>query len=71
MNSYRFVTVNGAKILHLGDGYGIKVGNDADFVLMDAANYHQAVDEDAAGTASYRKGKLIASTEPKQIKVLF
>ena len=71
MNSYRFVTVNGARILHLGDGYGIKVGNDADFVLMDAANYHQALNEDAAVPASYRKGKLIASTEPKQIKVLF
>ena len=71
MNSYRFVTVNGAKTLHLGDGYGIKVGNDADFVLMDAANYHQALNEDAAVLASYRKGKLIASTVPKQTKVLF
>lgn len=71
MNSYRFVTTNDAKTLHLGDGYGIKIGNDADFVLMDAANYHQALNEDAAVLASYRKGKLIASTVPKQTKVLF
>lgn len=71
LNSYKFVTTNGARTLHLGDGYGIKEGNDASFVLMDAANYHDALNYDAPVLASYRKGKLIASTVPSQTKVLF
>lgn len=64
LNSYRYVTTNGARTLHLGDGYGIKEGNDANFVLMDAVNYHDALNYNAPVLASYRKGKLIASTVP-------
>lgn len=71
LNSYKFVTTNAARTLHLGDGYGIKEGNDANLVILDAANYHDALNYDAPVVASYRKGKLIASTVPAQTKVMF
>lgn len=66
MNSYKFVTTNAARTLHLGDGYGIKEGNDACFVVMNAKNYHQALCYNEPVIASYRKGKLIAETMPKK-----
>lgn len=71
MNSYKFVTTNAAKTLHLGEGYGIKDGNDASFVIMDAENYHDALNYDSAVLASYRKGKLLASTIPAKTEVKF
>ena len=71
MNSYKFVTTNAAKTLHLGEDYGIKEGNDASFVIMDAENYHDALNYDSAVLASYRKGKLLASTIPEKTEVKF
>ena len=71
MNSYKFVTTNAARTLHLGDGYGIKEGNDASFVIMDAKNYHDALNYDSTVLASYRKGKLLASTIPAKTEVKF
>lgn len=71
MNAYKFVTTNGAKTLHLGDAYGIREGNDASFVILDAKNYHEALNYDAPVLASYKKGKLIASTVPAKTDVLF
>ena len=60
IDSYKFVTVNGAKTLHLGEAYGIKEGNDASFVIMDTSDYYDALNNNAPVLASYRKGKLIA-----------
>ncbi|MGM9534563.1 MAG: cytosine deaminase, partial [Intestinibacter sp.] len=65
MNSYKFVTTNAARTLHLGDGYGIKESNDASFVIMNAKNYYDALNYDEPVLASYKNGKLIAKTEPK------
>lgn len=71
LNSYKFVTTNAAKTLHLGTSYGIKEGNDASFVVMNAKNYHVALNEDVEVLASYKAGNLIASCVPSQKKVLF
>ena len=71
IDSYKFVTVNGAKTLHLGEAYGIKEGNDASFVIMDTSDYYDALNNNAPVLASYRKGKLIASTKPKETTVNF
>lgn len=70
LNSYKYVTTNAARTLHLGDGYGIKEGNDASFVIMNASNYHDALNYNAPVIASYKKGKLIASTEPAKTTIL-
>ena len=60
MNSYKFVTTNAARTLHLGDAYGIREGNDANFIVMDASDYYDALNNDAKVLASYRKGAVIA-----------
>lgn len=71
LNSYRLVTVNAARTLHLGDGYGIREGNSADFVIMDAKDYFEALCYDRPVTASYREGRLIAKTVPAESEVMF
>lgn len=71
VSSYKFVTTNAARTLHLGDGYGIREGNDANFVIMDAKDWYDALNQDANVLANYRKGKCIASTEPVEKKVYF
>lgn len=71
VNSYKFVTTNAARTLHLGDTYGIKTGNDANFVILDAPNWYDALNYDAAVLYNYRKGKLIASTAPVEKHVYF
>lgn len=71
LNSYKFVTTNAAKTLHLGDSYGIQEGNPASFVVMDAKNYHEALNMDALVLKSYKDGKLIASCTPATRKILF
>lgn len=71
MSSCKFVTSNAARTLHLGDAYGIREGNDANFVILDAPNYYDALNNNAAVLRSYRMGKLIASTKPMEKTVLF
>lgn len=71
MNSYRFVTTNAAKTLHLGDVYGIREGNDANFIILDAKNYYEALNGNVPVLASYRKGKLISRIKPAEKAVLF
>ena len=71
VNSYRFVTYNAARTLHLGDAYGIAEGKDADFVILDAGNWYDALNYDAAVLRSYRHGRLIASAQPARKEVLF
>lgn len=71
VSSYKFVTTNAARTLRLGDSYGIREGNDANFIIMDARDWYEALNQDAAVLANYRKGKLIASTQPVEKKVYF
>lgn len=71
VNSYKFVTDNGARTLHLGKNYGIREGNDANFIILDAKDWYDALNQDANVLASYRKGRLIASTQPVETKVYF
>ena len=68
-NSYKFVTTNAARTLHLGDAYGIKEGNAANFVVFDAKNWYDALNYDVSVLYSYRNGKLVAETKPKETTV--
>lgn len=70
MNSYRFITTNAAKTLHLGADYGIKKGNTANLIVLDAKNYYEALNTDAPVLRSYRAGRLIARSEPGKTEVL-
>ena len=70
LNSYRFVTANAARVLHLGDSYGLKAGNPASFVVMDAGDYYEALTNNAPVILSVRKGKIVARTCPARREVL-
>lgn len=71
MGSYRFIADNAAKTLHLGDSYGIKVGNPASFIVLDAKNYYEALNYNSPVLRSYNKGRLIASAAAGSKEVLF
>ena len=64
MNSYRFISTNAAKTLHLGESYGIRVGNPADFIVMDAPNYYDALNRNAVVLLSCKNGRKIAESTP-------
>jgi len=64
MNSYKFITYNAAKTLHLGDKYGIKENNPADFIIINADNFYDALNRKSEVLYSYHCGKLIAKTNP-------
>ncbi len=64
-NSWRYIAQNGARTLHLSeDQYGIREGNPASFIILDAPDWFDALNRDAAVLRSYRNGRLIASTVP-------
>lgn len=57
-NALDYITVNGAKTLHLSD-YGIREGSSASFIVIDAPNEFEAVRERAGIIRSVRKGRTI------------
>ncbi|WP_367924348.1 cytosine deaminase [uncultured Ruthenibacterium sp.] len=71
MNSYRFISTNAARTLHLGDTYGIRKGNPADLIVLDAKNYYDALNYNSVVLRSYKNGRLIAQSDPASRKVLF
>ena len=70
-SSYRFITHNAARTLHLGEDYGIDVGRPASFVILDAADWQEALSWNAGLIASYREGRLIARGTPATREILF
>ena len=63
MNSYRFITLNAARTLHITDHYGIDPGKPADFIVMDAENYYDALNRNASVLYSFRNGRIIKTKE--------
>ena len=70
MDSYKLITHNAAKTLHVSDRYGIKAGAPANFVVMDAENWYDALNRNAVVLRSVRNGKTIAEATPAEGKVL-
>ncbi|MDR2157511.1 MAG: cytosine deaminase [Clostridiales Family XIII bacterium] len=70
-DSYKLVTFNAAKALHLGDAYGIKPGNPANLILFDAKDFYEALNERAVVLKSWKNGKLIASSTPAKKETHF
>ncbi len=71
VNSYKFVTSNAARTLHLGEAYGVEVGKDANFIILDAKDWYDALNCDAGILRSYRRGRLVASGRPAEKQVCF
>lgn len=70
-NSYQLVTHHGAKTLHLGDDYGIKIGNTASFNIFDGHDFYQTLNEKSSLMYSVRAGKVIYKEEPSKKTILF
>ncbi len=65
LNSYKLITHNGAKTLNLGEGYGIKEGNEASFLILDASNFYDALNQKSSILYNFNKGKIIAKSTPE------
>lgn len=71
MNSYKLITYNAAKTLHLGDSYGIRGKNPADFIILNGDNFYNVLNKKSEILYSFRKGKLLAKTIPAQTEICF
>ena len=58
---FQAVTTNAAKVMHL-QGYGLEMGCDASFVLLQARDPVEAIRLRANRLNVWRKGKLVAET---------
>lgn len=67
-NVLDLITTNGAKTLNL-TGYGIKLGNQADFVILDARNEYEALRLLSEVLYVVRKGKIVVKAVPARRKV--
>lgn len=65
---FDMITINGAKTLNL-DGYGIEVGNQADFIILDARDEKEAIRLGSEALYVLRKGKVISETKPAKRKL--
>ena len=71
MNSYQRVTTHAARALHLGDSYGIKEGNPASFIILDAADFMDALNTHAVVLYSYKNGVKLVQGEPAKRQLCF
>ncbi len=69
MNSYKFITYNGAKTLNMSTSYGIKVGNPANMIVLDAENFFDAMVNRSVVLYSIRNGRTIASARPAECRI--
>ncbi|MGL5754847.1 MAG: cytosine deaminase [Paraclostridium sp.] len=67
-NALDLITVNGAKTLNIQDEYGIKVGNKANFIVLNATNEFEAIRERVGVLYSIRNGKILFEKIPEVIK---
>jgi cytosine deaminase len=64
------VTVNAASVLNL-QNYGLAPGNNADLIVLQAADAIEAIRLHAERLFVIRRGKILAQTEPRVAKVQF
>lgn len=64
MDSYRFITTNGAKTMHVSDEYGIQVGKAANFLIFNAPNFYEVINTRAELLYSVRNGNILVTTKP-------
>ena len=71
MDSYKLISANAAKTLHLGERYGIQAGRPASFIVLDAENFYNALNQKSEVLYSFKNGRLIAKSVPAVCEVLF
>lgn len=63
LNLFDMITINGAKSLNLKD-YGIKLGNSANFIVLDAKDEREAIRLTSDVLYVFKNGKMILKTIP-------
>ena len=71
MDSYKLISTNAAKTLHLGENYGIQAGRPASFIILDADNFYNALNRKSEVLLSCKNGKILAKAVPASREVLF
>lgn len=69
MNSYRFITKQGARTMQVMDNYGIAVGKPANFLIFNADNWYNTLNERAELLYSVHEGHILVETEPANVQV--
>lgn len=70
-NALDLITINGAKTLNIEDKYGIDLGKDANFIVLNAKNEFDAILERVGINYSVRKGEFLFKKQPEQIDTSF
>ncbi|UOQ86838.1 cytosine deaminase [Gracilibacillus salinarum] len=69
MDSFNFITENSAVTMDISERYGLEVGKPASFIILNATNVYDAIRKQAEVVASYRNGKQIMETQPKETAI--
>lgn len=64
LNSIDLITTNSAKTLHIENEYGIKEGNPANLIILNAKDEYDAIRKQSEVLYSIRKGNILSKTEP-------
>ena len=68
-DAFNYVTYNGAKTMHISDQYGIEVGKPANCILLNAADFYNALNKHVEVLYNIRHGKILAETKPAETKI--
>ncbi|WP_288659412.1 cytosine deaminase [uncultured Limosilactobacillus sp.] len=68
-DAFNYVTYNGAKTMHISDQYGIEVGKPANCILLNAADFYNALNKHVEVLYNIRHGKILAATKPAETKI--
>ena len=71
IDSFDLITTNGAKTLNISDNYGIEVGKPGNLIIVPAENEYDIIRRLVKPIYSIRKGKIIARSEPLDLKILY
>lgn len=68
-DAFNYVTYNGAKTMHISDRYGIEAGKPANCILLNAADFYNALNKHVEVLYNIRHGKILAATKPAETKI--
>ncbi|PJM77552.1 cytosine deaminase [Bifidobacterium felsineum] len=63
-NSFKLITENGARAMHMTDRYGIEIGKPGNCIMLDAPDFYQALNTHATVLYNIRKGAILCSNKP-------
>ena len=70
MDSYRFITTNAARTLHVLDRYGIESGKPGSFIVLDAKNYYEALNFNSPVLLSFKNGNCIRKLHSSECNIV-